>query len=300
MMAEKTLSAPLPIRARIVPNDSPLAQASRDILRNRVAVFALVLLVAIVLAALFAHVLTPYDPIGRDAKSRLQAPSLEHPFGTDALGRDILGRILYGGRVSLQVGFVSVLLSTLVGVPLGLIAGYVGGRTDNLIMRLMDVILAFPGLILAIWLVSILGASMDKMIIAISVFSVPTYARMTRGITLSAREMEYVVAARSMGARAGRILLAHVLPSVVGPLIVLTTLSISGAIVTGASLSFLGLGVRPPTPEWGAMLSDGRGYMRNAWWMSVFPGLAITLVVLAANVLGDGLRDALDPKTRRR
>jgi peptide/nickel transport system permease protein len=193
-----------------------------------------------------------------------------------------------------------VIVSTLVGVPLGLIAGYVGGRTDNIIMRLMDVILAFPGLILAIWLVSILGASMGNMIIAISVFSVPTYARMTRGITLSAREMEYVVAARSMGARGRRILIAHVLPSVVAPLIVLTTLSISGAIVTGASLSFLGLGVRPPTPEWGAMLSDGRSYMRNAWWMSVFPGFAITLVVLAANILGDGLRDALDPKTRQR
>ncbi|MBZ0289633.1 MAG: ABC transporter permease [Anaerolineae bacterium] len=288
------------MRTRILPSDSPLAQAWREILRNRIAVVAFLLLVAIILSALFAHVLTPYDPIGRDAKSRLQAPSLEHPFGTDALGRDILGRILHGGRVSLQVGFVSVILSTVVGVPLGLIAGYVGGRTDNLIMRLMDVILAFPGLILAIWLVSMLGASMGNMIIAISVFSVPTYARMTRGVTLSTREMEYVVAARSMGARSAGILFWHILPSVAGPLIVLTTLSISGAIVTGASLSFLGLGVRPPTPEWGAMLSDGRGYMRNAWWMSVFPGLAITLVVLAANVLGDGLRDALDPKTRRR
>jgi peptide/nickel transport system permease protein len=299
-MAEKTLTVLLPLRVKTVPSDSPLAQASRDILRNRVAMFAFFVLVAIILSAVFAHVLTPYDPIGRDAKARLQAPSLEHPFGTDSLGRDILGRILYGGRVSLQVGFVSVIVSTLVGVPLGLIAGYVGGRTDNIIMRLMDVILAFPGLILAIWLVSILGASMGNMIIAISVFSVPTYARMTRGITLSAREMEYVVAARSMGARGSRILISHILPSVVAPLIVLTTLSISGAIVTGASLSFLGLGVRPPTPEWGAMLSDGRGYMRNAWWMSVFPGIAITLVVLAANILGDGLRDALDPKTRQR
>jgi peptide/nickel transport system permease protein len=295
-MAEKTLSTPLPLRAKAASSDSPFAQATRDILRHRVAMFAFFVLVAIILSAVFAHVLTPYDPIGRDAKARLQSPSLEHPFGTDSLGRDILGRILYGGRVSLQVGFISVIVSTLVGVPLRLIAGYVGGRVDNIIMRVMDVILAFPGLILAIWLMSILGASMGNMIIAISVFSVPTYARMTRGITLSAREMEYVVAAPSMGAKAGRILVAHVLPSVVAPLIVLTTLSISGAIVTGASLSFLGLGVRPPTPEWSAMLSDGRSYMRNAWWMSVFPGFAITLVVLTANVLGD----ALDPKTRQR
>jgi peptide/nickel transport system permease protein len=300
MMAQKTLNAPLPLRAAPARSDSPVIQASREIMRNRPAVIAFIVLFAIILSAIFASSITPYDPLQRDAEIRLQAPSIEHPFGTDALGRDILGRIFYGGRISLQVGFVSVLASTLIGVPLGLIGGYVGGRTDNLIMRFMDIILAFPGLILAIWLVSMLGASIGNMIIAISVFSIPTYARMTRGVTLSTREMDYVVAARSMGAGGSRILISHILPSVVGPLIVLTTLSISGAIVTGASLSFLGLGVRPPTPEWGAMLSDGRGYMRNAWWMSVFPGVAITIVVLAANVLGDGLRDALDPKTRQR
>jgi peptide/nickel transport system permease protein len=193
-----------------------------------------------------------------------------------------------------------VVASPLAGVPLGLAAGYFGGRIDNAIMRVMDVILAFPGLILVIWLVAMLGASLINVIIAITVFSLPTYARLARGITLSAREMEYVVAARSMGAGSRHILASHILPSVVGSMIVLTTLSISGAIVTGASLSFLGLGIGPPTPEWGAMLSDGRGYMRNAWWIAVFPGLVITLVVLSANIVGDALRDALDPKTRTR
>ncbi len=299
-MTQKALTTPLPMLVEKPTSDTPFARSMRDILHNQAAVVALIVLIAIILSAIFANYLTPYDPIGRDAKARLLAPSIEHPFGTDSLGRDMLGRILYGGRISLQVGFVSVLLSTVIGLPLGLIAGYIGGRTDNWIMRVMDLILAFPGLILAIWLISMLGASIGNMIIAISVFSIPSYARMTRGITLSTREMDYVIAARSMGAGAGRILWSHIFPSVVGPMIVLTTLGISGAIVTGASLSFLGLGVRPPSPEWGAMLSDGRGYMRNAWWMAVFPGFAITLVVLAANVLGDGLRDALDPKSRLR
>lgn len=300
MIANKVVSPPLTVRLVVTQGESPFAQARREFLRNRAAILALIVLVALILATIFASSLTPYDPLKRDAKVRLQASSPEHLLGTDALGRDILTRLLYGGRISLQVGFLSVIASTLLGVPLGLIAGYTGGRTEAWIMRVMDLILAFPGLILAIWLVSILGASVANVVIAISVFSIPTYARITRGITLSTREMDYVVAARSMGAGAGRILVWHILPSVIGPLIVLTTLSISGAIVTGASLSFLGLGVRPPTPEWGAMLADGRGYMRNAWWMSVFPGMTITLVVLAANVIGDGLRDALDPKTRGR
>ncbi len=299
-MVSKTLTSTPPAQLTIPRGDSPLRQARRAFLRNRAAVIALVLLILILLSALLAPNITRYDPLQRDAKVRLQPPSLDYLLGTDALGRDLLTRLLYGGRISLQVGFFSVIASTLVGVPLGLIAGYAGGRVDNWIMRLMDLILAFPGLILAIWLVSMLGVSITNVIIAISVGSIPTYARITRGITLSTREMDYVVAAHSMGAKAGRILFIHILPSVIGPLIVLVTLSISGNIVAGASLSFLGLGVRPPTPEWGALLADGRGYMRNAWWLSVFPGIAIMLVVLAANVIGDGLRDALDPRTRGR
>ncbi len=266
--------------------------------RNRVAALGLVCLALIVMAVLFADMVTPYDPIERNTPERNLGPSLAHPFGTDKLGRDIMSRVLYGGRVSLQVGFLSIALTTLVSVPLGLIGGFVGGMVDDFIMRVMDLILAFPGLILAIWLVSLLGSNMMNVIFAIAFFSLPTYARLIRGITLSIREMEYVMAARSMGAGSPRIMFFHVLPGVLGPLIVLTTLGVSGAIVTGASLSFLGLGVSPPTPEWGAMLADGRNYMRTQWWIAVFPGITITLVVLILNIIGDALRDALDPNVR--
>ena len=259
--------------------------------RNRVAVLGLVCLALIVLAVLFADMVTPYDPIERNTPERNLGPSLAHPFGTDKLGRDIMSRVLYGGRVSLQVGFLSIALTTLVSVPLGLIGGFVGGMVDDFIMRVMDLILAFPGLILAIWLVSLLGSNMMNVIFAIAFFSLPTYARLIR-------EMEYVMAARSMGAGSPRIMFFHVLPGVLGPLIVLTTLGVSGAIVTGASLSFLGLGVSPPTPEWGAMLADGRNYMRTQWWIAVFPGITITLIVLILNIIGDALRDALDPNVR--
>lgn len=266
--------------------------------RNRVAVAGLICLALIVLAALFAHFVTPYDPLQRNTPERNQGPSLAHPFGTDKLGRDIMSRVLYGGRVSLQVGFLSMALAAVVGVPLGLVGGFAGGLLDNIIMRLMDLILAFPGLILAIWLVSLLGPDIRNVIIAIAFFSLPTYARLIRGVTLSIREMEYVLAARGMGAGSPRIMFFHVLPGVLGPLIVLTTLGVSGAIVAGASLSFLGLGVSPPTPEWGAMLADGRNYMRTQWWIAVFPGITITVVVLVLNIIGDALRDAFDPNVR--
>ncbi len=270
----------------------------RKFARNRVAMAGLICLALILLAVLFAEAVTPYDPIERNTPERNLGPSLAHPFGTDKLGRDIMSRVLYGGRVSLQVGFLSIALATAVGVPLGLIGGFVGGLPDDFIMRLMDLILAFPSLILAIWLVSLLGSDMRNVIIAIAFFSIPTYARLIRGITLSIREMEYVMAARSMGAGSPRIMFFHVLPGVLGPLIVLTTLGVSGAIVAGASLSFLGLGVSPPTPEWGAMLADGRNYMRTQWWIAVFPGITITVVVLIMNIIGDALRDALDPNVR--
>ena len=267
-------------------------------LRNRVALAGVACLLLILLAILLAPQVTPYDPIQKDTPSRNQGPSLLHPFGTDRLGRDIMSRVLYGGRVSLQVGFMSIALAIAISAPLGLIAGFFGGLPDNVIMRVMDLILAFPGLILAIWLVSLLGSNMTNVIIAIAFFSIPTYARLIRGITLSIREMEYVMAARSMGAGSLRIMFFHVLPGVLGPMIVLTSLGVSGAIVTGASLSFLGLGVSPPTPEWGAMLADGRIYLRTQWWIAVFPGMTITLVVLILNIIGDALRDALDPNVR--
>lgn len=271
-------------------------QAINEFINNRVAFISLILLIVIILSSIFASNLTPYDPLQRDTPARLSAPSFQHPMGTDALGRDILSRVLHGGQISLQVGFLSIFASALVGIPLGLLSGYFGGIIDNITMRIMDVILAFPGLVLIIWLVAILGSSMVMLILAIAFFFTPTYARLTRSVALSLREIEYILAARSVGASTVRIMIRHILPNALAPIIVITTLSISGAIITGASLSFLGLGVSPPTPEWGSMLADGRGYLRNAWWMSFFPGIAITLVVLAANIVGDGLRDALDPK----
>ena len=275
-------------------------QGVQQFISNPVSVVGLLMLIFILFSTICASYLTPYDPLQRDTPARLSAPSWNHPMGTDALGRDILSRVLHGGRVSLKVGFFSIFASALVGIPLGLIAGYFGGMADNIIMRIMDVILAFPGLVLIIWLVAVLGSSITMLILAIAFFFVPTYTRLIRGTALSLREIEYVLAAKSVGASSIRILFQHILPNAIAPVIVLTTLSISGAIITGASLSFLGLGVRPPTPEWGAMLADGRGYLRNAWWIAFFPGMTITLVVLAANVVGDGLRDALDPKVSRK
>lgn len=273
-------------------------QSMQEFSHNRGAVISLVILVAIILSSIFASYLTPYDPLQRDTPARLSAPSWEHPMGTDALGRDIMSRVLHGGQISLQIGFFSIFASALVGIPFGLMAGYFGGVIDNAIMRITDVILAFPGLVLIIWLVAVLGSSITMLILSIAFYFIPTYARLTRSVALSLREIEYVLAAQSVGASTARIMVRHILPNALAPIIVVTTLSISGAIITGASLSFLGLGIRPPAPEWGSMLSDGRGYLRNAWWMAFFPGITITLVVLAANLVGDGLRDALDPKVR--
>lgn len=280
--------------------DSLYMRSFREFVSNRFAVIGLIVILLIILASVSASALTTSDPVGRNAPDRLLPPSVIYPMGTDALGRDVLTRVLYGGRISLQVGFLSIFLSALIGVPLGLMAGYWGGRLDNIIMRLMDLILAFPGLILIIWLVGLLGSSLVNVIFAIALFSLPTYARLTRGVTLSINRQDYVQAAQSMGAGPLRIMFNHILPNIIGSLIVVTTLGVSDAIITGASLSFLGLGVRPPTPEWGAMLSDGRSYLRNAWWMSLFPGMVITVLVLALNVVGDALRDAFDPNVLSR
>ncbi len=278
-------------------HDTPYGRSLQEFLRHRVASVALRLIVVIVVASILAPHLTSYDPIGRNAKDKLTPPNADYILGTDALGRDVLTRILYGGQISLQVGFLSITLAATLGVPLGLLAGYSGGKVDNVIMRIMDLILAFPGLILIIWLVGLLGSNLLNVIIAISLFSLPTYARLARGQTLSLYQRDFVLAARCIGANGPRIMFSHILPNILGSLIVITTLGVSDAIITGASLSFLGLGVRPPTPEWGAMLSDGRGYLRNAWWISFFPGMTITLLVLALNTVGDALRDAFDPNT---
>ncbi len=257
---------------------------------------ALLGLVLILLSAIFAPYLTTYDPIKRDVANRLSPPSADHWLGTDALGRDIYTRIIYGGRISLKVGFASVLLSLLLGVPLGLLSGYIGGRLDSIIMRLMDLILAFPGIIFAIWLVAMLGPGVNQVILANALFALPEFSRVIRGSVLSFKHEDYVMAGRALGANPYEVMARHILPNVIAPIIIISSLNLSGAILAGASLSFLGLGAPPPQPEWGAMLSDGRPYLRTAWWLAVFPGLMLTLVVLVSNIVGDGLRDALDPR----
>jgi peptide/nickel transport system permease protein len=268
--------------------------------RNPGAVAGAVVLAMIVLLAVFAPVVAPYDPIAQNSQAIRARPSREHFFGADTFGRDVFSRVLYGGRQSLPVGMVAVGIAAIVGVAFGLIAGYRGGWIDSVIMRAVDLMLAFPGILLAMSLVAILGTSLFNLMLAVGIASIPEYTRVVRGSVLSVREMEYVTAARVSGARDRAVMVRHILPNVLPPIIVLATLGIAGAIILGSTLSFLGLGIQPPTAEWGNMLSDGRSMMRHFWWVSFFPGLAIMLTVLAINLLGDGLRDALDPRLRNR
>ncbi|MEM5776726.1 MAG: ABC transporter permease [Anaerolineaceae bacterium] len=281
-----------------VPKEkTPFQLAMARFGHNRIALVALALMVLIILTAFFAEEITTYNPIKLDAKSRLQGPSSEHWFGTDAMGRDVYTRIMYGGKVSLWIGLSAVFLGLVTGVPLGLLSGYTGGIVDSLIMRFMDLILAFPGIIFAIWLVSMMGPGVNQVIFAIAFWDLPSFSRIVRGSVLTIKEIDYIQASRALGANPMRVMFSHILPNVVAPIIVMASLSISGSILSASTLSFLGLGAQPPTAEWGLMLSDGRPYLRQAWWLMVFPGAMITLFVLASNIFGDGLRDALDPRT---
>ncbi len=268
------------------------------LVRNRAAVFGGVIVLLLIISGLAAPLLAPYDPLKQNLRDSVAAPSWAHPFGTDVHGRDILSRIIYGAAYSLRIGFLGAFLSGVVGSLLGLITGFYGGVADLLIMRLMDILLAFPGLLLAIAIIAAIGPGLNNVIIAVAIFSVPTFTRVVRGSVLSVRENEYVVAARTIGATDDRIMRLYLFPNITAPLIVLVTMRIATAILTAASLSFLGLGAQPPTPEWGAMLSDGRDYLVLAPHVAMFPGLAILLAVLGFNLLGDGLRDALDPRMR--
>lgn len=270
----------------------------RRLKQNRAAMFGLVILLIIILAAVFADVIAPYDYSKQDLKNRFIAPCMEHLFGTDNFGRDIFSRIVYGSRISLRVGLVSVVFSIVLGGTLGAIAAFYGGKTDNIIMRLLDVVLAIPGMLLAIAIAATLGAGLGNMMIAIGIGSVPGYARIVRASVLTVKEQEYIEAARSIGASDTHIILRHIIPNAMAPIIVQATLGVAGAILSCASLSFLGLGIEPPTPEWGSMLSSARQYISQYWWMTMFPGAAIMLTIYALNVLGDGLRDALDPRLK--
>jgi peptide/nickel transport system permease protein len=298
-MAEVSLPTQSNVEDRLPEGRSLARDAWRRLLRSPSALAGGVILVAIVLAALLAPAISPYDPIKANQRTSLEAPGLAHPFGTDRFGRDILSRVLYGGRLSLPVGFVSVLIGAVVGVTLGLLAGYYGGPADALIMRLVDLMLAFPGILLALAIVAILGGSLFNLMIAVGISSIPDYVRITRGSVLTLKEREFVVAARVVGARDGAIVLRHILPNVLAPIIVLATLGMAAAIITGSALSFLGLGVKPPAPEWGNMLAEGREFLQRAWWVAFFPGLTIMLTVFSINLLGDGLRDAFDPRMQR-
>jgi glutathione transport system permease protein len=277
---------------------TPLGEFWRRFRRQKLAMFAGLLIVALALSAVFAPWIAPFEPSTPDYDNLLEGPSLLHLCGTDAYGRDILSRIIWGGRVSLTVGLLSVALGGVAGVLIGLVSGFFGGLIDSLLMRLMDVLLAFPGIVLAIGVVAVLGPGIDNVIYAIAVFSVPVFARLVRGTTLSLKQTLYVQAARSIGVGKMALMLRHILPGAMPGVIVYASLRLGTSILTAASLSFIGLGARPPSPEWGAMLSDGRSFLGVADHLTLFPGIAIFVTVLAFNVLGDGLRDALDQKLR--
>ena len=267
--------------------------------RNRAALIGLVAVLLGVILAISASIVAPYDPVKMDLRASRQAPSSQHLLGTDELGRDILSRIMYGFRISLTIGLVSVAVGLSFGVLLGAPSGYFGGWLDIVVMRVIDVMMSFPTILLAIIVVTVLGPGLYNAMLAVGLAQVPLYSRLVRGLTLKLRGEDYVDAARALGASNSRIILRHILPNCLSPLIVQATLNIASAILSAAVLGFLGLGAEPPTPEWGAMLSSGRLYMRVAPHISIFPGLTIMATVLAFNLMGDGLRDALDPRMSR-
>lgn len=269
----------------------------RRLRANRLAIAGSMIVSGLILIALFAPLLAPRDPIGMSLEDQFMPPSAAYPMGTDEFGRDILSRMVHGSRISLQVGLVAVGIAAIVGSVVGSLAGYFGGWFDLLSGWAVDVMLAFPGLLLALGVVAILGPGLINVMIAVGIGSIPTYARLMRGQVLGLKRRDYVEAARAVGASHGSILFRHILPNAVSPLIVLASLGIGGSILAAAALSFIGLGAQPPSPEWGAMLSSGREYLRHEWWITTFPGVAIAVTVLGFNLLGDGLRDALDPQS---
>ncbi len=288
------------LERKLTSRKSEARRVSALFLRNRGAVIGATVLIFLVLLALFADWIAPYDPLTMVPRDTQQPPSRTHLMGTDLLGRDILSRVIFGTRLSLLIGLASVCIGAVIGTIIGLGAGYYGGWLEAVTMRIMDAMLAFPGILLALSVIVGLGTGIVNVMIAVGVATIPGYARLVRGSVLSAKENVYVEAARVMGCPSTRIMFRHILPNVIAPVIVLSTLQFGVAILSAAGLSFLGLGAQPPTPEWGLMVSMGRTYLGKAWWMSTFPGLAITVAVIAINLMGDGLREALDPRLRSR
>ena len=296
-MVDATLASPLPLAADAAV-ESPARRALRRLLRRRGAIFGLVVLAVFVLLAVAAPWVTPYDPIAQGWMTVRKAPSAVHWFGTDEVGRDVLTRVVFGARASLMAGVISIGIALTIGVPLGLVAGYLGGFVDALISRLTDAMLACPFLILAIALAAFLGPSLGNAMIAIGITATPIFVRLTRGQVMAVKVEDYVEAARAVGNPRWRIALVHILPNILPALLVQATLSIAAAIIAEAALSFLGLGQQPPAPSWGSMLNAAQRFLVNAPWMAIWPGLAIFATVLSFNLLGDGLRDALDPRER--
>lgn len=283
---------------KVLKRRGQIAEIWYRLRRNKLAMFGLFIISIAAFIAIFADKLAPYDATEQDIYNRFAAPCLEHWFGTDNYGRDILSRILIGSRISLLVGVVATAISTVSGIFLGAIAGYYGGRIDNYIMRFLDVFMAIPNLLLAIAIAAAMGPGVLSAMIAVGVADIPRMARTARAPIMMTRNQEYIEAAQAINASTSRIILRHVLPNSFAPIIVQITFNIARAIITASGLSFLGMGVQPPTPEWGSMLSAGRGYLRDYWWVTTFPGAIIMITVFSFNVLGDGLRDALDPRLK--
>lgn len=277
-------------------SESYMAFIFRRFKRHRGALVGLVSFIIMITVAMLASVVAPYDPTSQDMDNILLSPGVDHIFGTDPLGRDVLSRVIHGARISLLVGPIVVGVGLAFGLPIGMIGGYFGGRIDNILMRFMDALMSFPPLLLAIAIVSSLGPGVVNAMLALGIVRVPRFARLVRSVVLYTREYLYVEAARALGGGTLQVLVRHILPNVIGPILVQCTFSLAGAIISEAGLSFLGLGIQPPTPSWGWDLSQGHRYLRNASWLAIFPTLAIMLTVLSINFLGDGLRDALDPR----
>ena len=269
----------------------------RRLMQHKSAAIGFGIIVVLILMALTASFVAPYDPIDL-SRNVLQPPSGEHLMGTDNLGRDIFSRVVYGTRISLQMGFIAIAIAATVGTTMGLLAGAYGGFVDTVLMRFIDALMAVPGILLALTVAAVLGAGLHTAMIAVGIAWIPGFARIVRSLVLQVKAMPYIEAARSLGSTDSRLIWRHVLPNALTPVLVLASLGVGSAVLIGAALSFLGVGAQPPTAEWGIMLSEGRQFMRSAWWVMAFPGLAITVTVLAANLVGDGLRDALDPRIK--
>jgi len=288
----------LPTAVNTTPGTAPGRRTLRRLLRSPTFMVGLTLLSLMVGLAVLASELSSHHPIRMNPSMRLQPPSMAHPFGTDQLGRDVFTRVLHGGRLSLPMGVVPIAVAALFGLMLGLTAGFYGKLPDLLIMRIVDVWIAFPPILLALAIVTILGTGLTNIMIALGIAWIPYYTRMVRGAVLEAKGLVYVDAARALGGGDARIVLRHVLPNILTPILVMSSMGVANAILAGAALSFLGLGAQAPAPEWGTSLADARQFIRLGWWVGFFPGLAIAITVLGANLMGDGLRDALDPRLR--